>query len=697
MSAIVTRNAGRLIFGAALVFVLVGVLMVALISAIFEQQQQNCGGGGGAVGGPPTAAARGAIPARLLALYRAAEQRYGVPWNVLAGTNAVETDFGRNLAVSSAGAVGWMQFMPSTWAAHGVDGNDDGKKDPWNPEDAIPAAARYLKASGSDRDLHDAILAYNHSESYVQKVLARARTYAQGNFTVLDGTPVTDTAAGSGSLGYPLARHGPVIATPADHRQRSLGNWQSDNAIDIAVPAGTPVLAVADATVVNTGGSAPTHGGSDVVGGFSVTLRAAGNEVFYTHMTRALVHPGERVRAGQRIGLSGFANNVEHLHVGLEHGDPLAIWGDGAAGAVAASNSGCASGVPSGPAELDRGVTVTAPRSFTTLPAWAMAPGHAREQVDARILPDALWILRAYGLRVSAARESGHNTHGDGTALDLVPASGGDQAAWDRSALRLARDIGWVDSCGASGVAPACPLRPWVRFVGYNGYPNHGDPAHCSGGCGAHIHVSWYASSYGNSALSPLNAWVRVFPVPGPASGSSDSSVPVSAPAAAGAPSRTMAVVGDSLAAGTGPDLKGDLPGWQIFTDAKAGRPLADGMRVVEAIEGTPAVLAISLFTNDDPRHTGALATAVRRSVRGQRCGLWATIHRPPVAGVSYAAANRTLQRLEGELPALHVVAWAEQVAQHPGWIGPDDVHATATGWAARARLYAAAASRCAS
>ena len=126
--------------------------------------------------------------------------------------------------------------------------------------------------------------------------------------------------------------------------------------------------------------------------------------------------------------------------------------------------------------------------------------------------------------------------------------------------------------------------------------------------------------------------------------------------------------------------------------DAEAGRPLADGMRIVGAMEGTPAVLAISLFTNDDPRHTSELATAVRRSVQGQRCVLWATIHRPPVAGVSYAAANRTLHRLAGELPVLHVVPWAERVAQHPSWIGPDDVHATATGWAARARLYAAAA-----
>jgi peptidoglycan LD-endopeptidase LytH len=698
VQTVVTRNAGRLLVGAALVLVLVGVLMVALIGVIVQQQQQGCGGGGGGlVGGAPTKAAENAIPAGLLAIYRAAEQRFGVPWNVLAAINRIETDFGRNMSTSSAGAIGWMQFMPATWTANAVDADGDGKKDPYNPADAIFTAAKYLKASGSDHDLHGAVFAYNHAEWYVQDVLAHARLYAQGNFTVLDGTPVSDAAAAeSGALGYPLARRGPVIATPADHQRRPLGNWQSDNAFDIAVPAGTAVLAVANATVINTGGSPPTHS-SNVVGGFSVTLRTAGNEVFYTHMMRAVVHPGERVRAGQKIGLSGYANNVEHLHLGLEHGDPLAIWGDGAAGAVPApADAACASAARTGLAELDKAVTANRPRTYTTLPAWATAPGHPREQVDTRILPDALWILRSYGLRVTAAREPGHNTHGDGTALDLVPASGGDQAAWDRSARRLAHDLGWTESCASSGVAPACPLKPAIRGVFYNGHSNHGDPAHCSGLCHPHIHISWYASSYGNSALSPPNAWVRVFPVPTTDDGSPDSGVPVSAPAPAGAPSQTMAVVGDSLGVGTEPDLKADLPGWQIFTDAKVGRPLADGMRIVEAIEGTPAVLAISLFTNDDPRHTSALAAAARRSVQGQRCVLWATIHRPPVAGVSYAAANRTLHRLERQLPALHVVPWAERVVQHPSWIGPDDVHATATGWAARARLYATAAAQCA-
>jgi hypothetical protein len=60
----------------------------------------------------------------------------------------------------------------------------------------------------------------------------------------------------------------------------------------------------------------------------------------------------------------------------------------------------------------------------------------------------------------------------------------------------------------------ACPLKPWVRFVGYNGYPNHGDPAHT--GPIAHIHVSWQASGHGAAALSAPNDWVRVFPFPAP-------------------------------------------------------------------------------------------------------------------------------------------------------------------------------------
>ena len=60
--------------------------------------------------------------------------------------------------------------MPSTWDMYGVDGNRDGLKDPYNPVDAIFAAARYLKAAGAEQDLRGAIFAYNHADWYVDSV-----------------------------------------------------------------------------------------------------------------------------------------------------------------------------------------------------------------------------------------------------------------------------------------------------------------------------------------------------------------------------------------------------------------------------------------------------------------------------------------------------------------------------------------------
>ncbi len=119
------------------------------------------------------------IPPFLLSIYQAAGIEYGVRWEVLAAINEIETDYGRNLNVSSAGAVGWMQFMPSTWKSYGVDANGDGRKDPYNPVDAICAAANYLKVAGGKENLYDAIFAYNHADWYVQEVLLYARAYGK--------------------------------------------------------------------------------------------------------------------------------------------------------------------------------------------------------------------------------------------------------------------------------------------------------------------------------------------------------------------------------------------------------------------------------------------------------------------------------------------------------------------------------------
>jgi cell wall-associated NlpC family hydrolase len=118
--------------------------------------------------------------AALRSIWQAAGATYGIPWTVLAAINKVETNFGQNLGPSSAGAVGWMQFMPSTWARWGTDANGDGIADPDNPTDAIFSAARYLAACGGQMDIAGAVYCYNHSRRYVNDVLTLAALYGRG-------------------------------------------------------------------------------------------------------------------------------------------------------------------------------------------------------------------------------------------------------------------------------------------------------------------------------------------------------------------------------------------------------------------------------------------------------------------------------------------------------------------------------------
>ncbi|HET6171593.1 MAG TPA: lytic transglycosylase domain-containing protein [Gaiellales bacterium] len=117
----------------------------------------------------------------LVSIYRTAGEKYGIDWRVLAAINRVETNFGRNTHVSSAGAVGWMQFLPSTWRRWGVDASGDGIADPYDPQDAIFSAARYLDAARRGGDIRRAVFAYNHANWYVNEVLAIAASLP-GNY-----------------------------------------------------------------------------------------------------------------------------------------------------------------------------------------------------------------------------------------------------------------------------------------------------------------------------------------------------------------------------------------------------------------------------------------------------------------------------------------------------------------------------------
>jgi hypothetical protein len=127
---------------------------------------------------PPFSPADFPVPMHLLPVYQAAGAEYGVPWEVLAAINEIETGYGENAGVSSAGAVGFMQFLPSTWEEWGRDADGDRRRDPRNPVDAIFSAARYLHAAGAADDLPRAIFAYDHADWYVERVVTRARELA---------------------------------------------------------------------------------------------------------------------------------------------------------------------------------------------------------------------------------------------------------------------------------------------------------------------------------------------------------------------------------------------------------------------------------------------------------------------------------------------------------------------------------------
>jgi murein DD-endopeptidase MepM/ murein hydrolase activator NlpD len=136
---------------------------------------------------PSSLSAPPAVPEQLtypelLGIWQRAGAAYGIPWQVLAAINKVESNWGRNMGPSSAGAIGWMQFMPSTWLRWGVDANGDGVADPWNATDAVFSAARYLAAAGGASDIYRAVFAYNHADWYVNEVLSLANLYG-GNST----------------------------------------------------------------------------------------------------------------------------------------------------------------------------------------------------------------------------------------------------------------------------------------------------------------------------------------------------------------------------------------------------------------------------------------------------------------------------------------------------------------------------------
>ncbi len=200
------------------------------------------------------------IPPFLLPIYQAAGIEYNVPWQVLAAINEIETDYGRNLSVSSAGAVGWMQFLPSTWKQYAVAATDNGVADPYNPVDAIFTAARYLQAAGASKNLSQAVFAYNHATWYVQSVLLRAKLIGglpdqfigaltglvEGHFPVAARAKYADDYVEQLATRRVKAGN-PAIAIQSDPSQKAIAIYAKQN---------SPVIAANDGKVLAVGQNA---------------------------------------------------------------------------------------------------------------------------------------------------------------------------------------------------------------------------------------------------------------------------------------------------------------------------------------------------------------------------------------------------------------------------------------------------------
>jgi murein DD-endopeptidase MepM/ murein hydrolase activator NlpD len=243
-------------------------------------------------------------PSNLIPIYKAAGRRYHVPWQVLAAINGIETNYGRNLNTSSAGAVGWMQFMPATWTEYAVPVAGQAVPNPYDPRAAIFAAAHLLAANGGTQHLRNAIFAYNHASWYVDAVLWREQL-------------ITDWAAKdqpTGSLGYALPLASKYLS--------QLG--RTDEGVDIeTAPDGAPVYSITTG-VVTAVASDPTGFGPNYPVIRVTTGPVAGRYIYYGHVAASLVHVGQRVRAGEPIavmGHTGDAASLGHGHIEIGFSD----------------------------------------------------------------------------------------------------------------------------------------------------------------------------------------------------------------------------------------------------------------------------------------------------------------------------------------------------------------------------------------
>ena len=347
------------------------------------------------------------IPPFLLPIYQAAGTAYGIPWQMLAAINEVETDYGRDLSVSSAGAEGWMQFLPSTWAQYGVDANGDGFKDPYNPADAIFAAARYLRAAGGDTNIRAAVYSYNHSQSYVDTVMLRAQ--------LLGGTPPELLGAITGLTEARFPVHAP------SHYSDGFQTIPAHGSTPARTLAGTTIYSQAGAPVIATqDGEITQIGDSPSLGRFVALRDAYGNTYVYAQLGSVaslypVLQPREHTAVSARIDQPGREPAPSGpATAGAQPRSPVS---------EAAAVSGLALGAA---AALEPAPSTPAPVPAAPVPTQPLAPRPtATAHSTARVFasgPDDVYLhtLRA-GVQVIAGTVLGHVGAQAGGAGEAAP------------------------------------------------------------------------------------------------------------------------------------------------------------------------------------------------------------------------------------------------------------------------------------